>query len=84
MDRYNPEKEYILNGLDFYKNRISIIDNSSLGGNQYVCDSLHTGKLTLLRLEQNMASGTFYFDAINPETGKVIHVTDGRFDIQFF
>lgn len=84
VDRYNPEKEYILNGLDFYKNRISIIDNSSLGGKQFVCDSFHTGKLTLHRLEDNMAAGTFYFDAINPETGKVIKVTDGRFDIQFF
>ncbi|MCA0334533.1 MAG: hypothetical protein LCH44_11360 [Bacteroidetes bacterium] len=74
----------MLNGSNWDNNRIEIIDNSQLGGNQYVCNSLHTGKLTLLRLEQNMAAGTFYFDAINPETGKVIHVTDGRFDIQFF
>lgn len=80
----NPLQVYDLNGSDYYKNRVIIIDDSPLGGKEFKCDSLHTGKLRLLRLEQNMAAGTFYFDAIHPETGKVIHVTDGRFDIQFF
>ncbi|MCO6462257.1 MAG: hypothetical protein J5I59_12710 [Saprospiraceae bacterium] len=84
IDINNPLQEYDLNGSDWDKNRITIIDDSPLGGKEYRCDSIHNGKLTLLRLEQNMAAGTFYFDAINPETGKVIHVTDGRFDIQFF
>ena len=84
MDINFPLQEYDLNGSDYYDNRISIIDDTPLGGQQYICDSLHTGKLTLLKVETDMAAGTFYFDAVNPETGKVIHITDGRFDIQFF
>ena len=68
----------------FWIDEVSFIDDGSLGGSEYNTDHLHSGKIKLLKITQNMASGTFYFDAINPETGKVIHVTDGRFDIQFF
>lgn len=73
-----------MNKRIYKKDQLTFIADGILGGTEYICDSLHTGKLTLLRLEQNIAAGTFYFDAINPETGKVVKVTDGRFDIQFF
>lgn len=84
IDTINPIKEYILNGSSFQSNRVGVIDNAPLGGNIFNCDSIHTGKLKLLKLEKNLAAGTFEFTAINKESGKVIHVTDGRFDIKFF
>ncbi|MBC8112062.1 MAG: hypothetical protein H7Y04_13465 [Verrucomicrobia bacterium] len=45
-------------------------------------DSLHTGMLTITKLDLQKAiiSGTFYFDAYNKETGKVVKITEGRFD----
>lgn len=84
LDTIHPEKEYIINGSDFSTNWVDLIDDAVLGGNIYNCNSQHNGFITLLKLEDNFASGTFYFDVINPETGKVIKVTDGRFDIKFF
>jgi hypothetical protein len=45
-------------------------------------DSLHTGKVTITKLDRQKAviSGTFYFDAYNKKTGKVVKITEGRFD----
>ena len=83
LDSVNSNGEYILRrNIDDF-DVVSFIDNSPLGGLIFNCDSLHTGKIVLLKSD-NVAAGTFYFDAINYETGKVIHVTDGRFDIQLF
>lgn len=84
LDSLNHNNEYVLDKDIFWIDEVSFIDDGSLGGSEYNTDHLHSGKIKLLKITQNMASGTFYFDAINPETGKVIHVTDGRFDIQFF
>lgn len=36
-----------------------------------------------LNKEKQIVSGTFWFDAIDTTTGKIIHVTDGRFDVRF-
>ena len=84
LDSLNVENEYQLNKSLFHLDEVSFIEDGFLGGNQYKTNSTHTGKIKLLKLENNMSAGTFYFDAINAETGKVIHVTDGRFDIKFF
>ncbi|MBC8112060.1 MAG: hypothetical protein H7Y04_13455 [Verrucomicrobia bacterium] len=48
----------------------------------FLTDSLHTGKVTITKLDLQKAiiSGTFYFDAYNKETGKVVKITEGRFD----
>ena len=42
------------------------------------------GKLYISRLDQinHIVSGTFSFDAVNPQ-GDIVHITSGRFDIQF-
>ena len=83
-DESHKLKEYSLNGSSFQSNWVDVIDNAPLGGNIYNCDSAHTGKIKLINLEKNQAAGTFEFTAINEESGKIIHVTDGRFDIKFF
>jgi hypothetical protein len=48
----------------------------------FVTDSLHTGVVTITKLDRQRAiiSGTFYFDAYNKKTGKVVKITEGRFD----
>jgi hypothetical protein len=48
----------------------------------FYTDSLHTGKVTITKLDRQKAviSGTFYFDAYNKKTGKVVKITEGRFD----
>ncbi len=84
IDSINPLKEYDLNKSIYHFHQVIFIDNAPLGGNQYKTDSSDTGKFKLLRLDSKIASGTFYFDAVNPESGKVIQITDGRFDIKFF
>ncbi len=84
LDSLDQNNEYVLNKGIFHNDEVLLIDNAPLGGNMYQCDSLHAGKIKILKIAQNMAAGTFYFDAVNSETGKVIHVTDGRFDIKFF
>jgi hypothetical protein len=54
--------------------------NDSTG--DFETDSLHTGKVTITKLDRQRAiiSGTFYFDAYNKKTGKVVKITEGRFD----
>jgi hypothetical protein len=48
-------------------------------------DSLRGGGVTLLRFDsvKQIISGTFYFDCINPETGEILKITEGRFDMNF-
>jgi hypothetical protein len=50
----------------------------------YQTDATHTGTLTITRcdLANRIYSGTFSFTAIDKNTGKVVKVTDGRFDVQ--
>jgi hypothetical protein len=50
------------------------------GLNSFPTDSLNIGKINLKYLSSNIASGTFEMDAKNAN-GKIIHITEGRFDI---
>jgi hypothetical protein len=52
------------------------------GSTEYHTDSTHTGTVTVTHYTKTFTSGTFAFDAINGD-GDVVHITDGRFDIQF-
>ena len=52
------------------------------GSTDYHTDSTHTGTVTITHYTKTFAAGTFQFDAINGD-GEVVHITDGRFDIQF-
>jgi hypothetical protein len=54
------------------------------GGPHYETDATHTGSVTITRcdLTNHIYSGTFSFTAIDKNTGKVVKVSDGRFDVQ--
>ncbi len=83
LDSIQSNLEYILKRNIYNFDEVSLIDNSPLGGHSYNCNSKYTGKIIFLR-EDNIVSGTFYFNAVNYDTGNVIHVTDGRFDIKLY
>lgn len=42
-----------------------------------------SGSLTIDSIDDESASGTFSFTALNPSSGNTIEVTDGRFNVQF-
>ena len=50
----------------------------------YTTDSLNTGELIITRCDtvNKIYSGRFSFTGINPNTGKIVKVTDGRFDLK--
>lgn len=52
------------------------------GSTEYHTDSTHTGTVTITHYTKTFAAGTFQFDAMNGD-GDVVHITEGRFDIQF-
>jgi hypothetical protein len=60
------------------------VDNSdgsaTLNGGYYETDSVNKGFITLAYYDGNIAAGTFEFDCKNP-SGKIVHITEGRFDI---
>ena len=60
----------------------NFIDDAPLGGNEYYTNESVTGTLKILRLDENIISGTFDIRLQDPITNKIIHLTDGRFDIK--
>lgn len=58
------------------------IDDAPLGGNEYYTNENVTGTMEILRLDDHIISGTFDIQLQDPITGKIIHLTDGRFDIK--
>lgn len=48
--------------------------------NQFQPDKTHTGSVHVMYNDGNIIAGTFAFDGINRK-GKVVHITEGRFDI---
>jgi len=50
----------------------------------YPTDSVYTGQLILTRCDttNKIYSGTFSFTAKEPNTGKIVQITDGRFDLK--
>ena len=45
--------------------------------------SEYTGEMTITRfdMEEEIVSGTFWFDVQDPKTGETREVRDGRFDV---
>jgi hypothetical protein len=68
-----------VSGTGRYKLRA---DYYSKDNGTFETDSLRTGMLTFTKFEpqRSVFSGTFYFDAYNKKTGKVVKITEGRFD----
>ena len=54
---------------------------SGMGG-WFMTDSTNQGSITITYYNESrcIVAGTFQFDAVNKNTGEVIHVTEGRFD----
>ena len=50
----------------------------------FITDSSHIGELTITRCDtiNRIYSGTFFFTARDPNSGKTITITDGRFDVK--
>jgi hypothetical protein len=64
----------------FFDNSNGTLSNSS---NTYETNSIHLGRVNIKYLNMtNIAAGTFEMNAVNAN-GKVIHITEGRFDIRF-
>ncbi len=84
-------KTYSLNARPFYSN-----NEDGRGGGYEIytlepfSETYHsttneiTGEMTITKLdfENNIVSGTFWFDAINDE-GEIVEVREGRFDMQY-
>ena len=91
-DRSDPISTYISLSLTHLENtgtyKLNVYPNQSVyvidysGGPVYQTDSTHTGIVNITRCDNlnSIYSGTFSFSAIDKNTGKVIKVTDGRFD----
>lgn len=78
IDSLNPLKKYILKS----EGKGLALDNQPLGGREYITDSVNVGEVNILKFSEAIISGTFQFNAINLESGKIIKITDGRFDIK--
>lgn len=54
------------------------------GGPTYRTNNTYTGEVNITRCDtvNQIYSGTFSFKAVDENTGKVVNVTDGRFDVK--
>ncbi|MEP6465520.1 MAG: DUF6252 family protein [Parafilimonas sp.] len=82
------EMTYPLNTLQVKGGRsgiFSISNSCSLPVTGYYTDNTVTGELTITHFDQQqqIVSGTFYFNAIEQTTGDTVHVTNGRFDMHY-
>ncbi len=73
---YNFYKE---NDYDYLRGEYTIIKNAYI--KKYW--SFFNGQLTITRFDRQngVCSGTFWFDAKDEETGELVEVRDGRFDV---
>ncbi len=63
---------------------IAIFKHSYAYGPVYRTNSTYTGQVKITRCDtiNKIYSGTFYFNALDENTRKVVNVTDGRFDVK--
>ncbi|XAZ82042.1 DUF6252 family protein (plasmid) [Fibrella sp. ES10-3-2-2] len=54
-----------------------------LSENEHYTDSTNQGEVVVTKLADGIVAGRFSFKAINKITGKVVNVTDGRFDFYY-
>ena len=75
-------KLFLLSKLSTTTGLGEFIDDVPLGGNEYYTNENVTGTLEILRLDEHVIAGTFDIHLQNPNIGKIVHLTDGRFDIK--
>ncbi len=53
-------------------------------GPNYRTNNTYTGTVIITRCDtvNQIYSGNFYFKAVDENTGKIVNVTDGRFDVK--
>ena len=54
--------------------------DAPVGGNTYGTSPIDTGVVYISRNDTNVIAGTFNLNVAN-DSGKIVHITDGRFDI---
>src|SRR5690606_28232099 len=54
-------------------------------GNSYYTNEIQRGLLTIKHFDNvsQIVSGTFWFDAIDNTTGKIVQIREGRFDLPY-
>jgi hypothetical protein len=69
---------------DLGVNPYAIYRFSYWNGPTYHTNNFYTGQVKITRCDtvNKIYSGTFFFTAIDGTTGKVVNVTDGRFDVK--
>lgn len=68
--------------LNIYPN--AIYRYSYAYGPEYHTNNTYIGQINITRCDtiNKIYSGTFFFKAVDDSTGKVVNVTDGRFDVK--
>jgi hypothetical protein len=71
--------------LDNATSRRASYDNTTEVNDIFVTNSENTGELIINSLDKtkNIVEGTFYFRAYNPARDTVVHVTQGKFRLEF-
>jgi hypothetical protein len=54
-----------------------------LSTDTYWTDSLHRGEVVITKLTKQIVAGRFSFVSFNAQTGKMMRITDGRFDFYY-
>lgn len=81
-----------INVTGIFSDTLFIIDNKNSQNfyyrqenPMYYPDSNHIGEFHLKKLDtiNNIMSGTFWFDAIDTTTEKIVQIRDGRFDLKY-
>ena len=55
---------------------------SKIGGSRYFVEKSSSAKLNIIKDNNEIFAGTFFFTAIGEDLGDTIHITEGRFDIE--
>ncbi|MEO6832839.1 MAG: DUF6252 family protein [Chitinophagaceae bacterium] len=81
----NPTIPSTFNLTTDYQSRaefLNPLDGTAINGNnEFVTNVSNTGEITISYYDGSVIAGTFNFDAAN-DSGVVVHITDGRFDIR--
>ena len=79
MDKNSIDDGDYTGGGGAYSSSIDIFT-----GSDYFTNSIQKGELTITYLDKNnqIISGTFWFDAINND-GDIVEIREGRFDMPY-
>lgn len=54
-----------------------------ISSNTLATDATNQGEVIITKLADNIVAGRFSFKAVNKKTGKIVSITDGRFDFYY-